>query len=164
MTTKKTASKVKKKASINFEWNFKQPNNKKKNKAKKELKKLSASGIILMIFCLGFGAVGGFFGVKVLTKNDCFILNGAEEITLELEKRYTDEGAKVVAFNKDISASVEIETNLNIDEDGKYYAEQVGTYYMVYKSNSIKYNSVFKIQKIRLITFVEASEGGNYEE
>lgn len=162
MATRKTASKTSKKASIDFNWNNK-PNKTQKNKAKKQLKKLSVGGIIALVLMLGVGAVGGFFGVKFLTRNDCFVLNGADEITIQLNDRYVDQGAKVVAFNKDVSKDVEIETNLKVDEDG-YYAEEVGTYYMVYKSKNIKYGSLIKVQKIRLITVVEASEGDNYEE
>lgn len=161
MATRKTASKTSKKATINFNWN--KPNKKETKKAEKQLKKLSIGGTLALILMLGFGAVGGFFGVKFLTRNDCFVLNGADEITIQLDDRYVDQGAKVVAFNRDESEDIEIETNLKVDENG-YYAEEVGTYYMVYKSKNIKYNSLFKVQKIRLITVVEASEGDNYEE
>jgi len=162
MATRKTASKTSKKASVEFNWNHK-PSKKQKNKAEKQLKKLSVGGILTLVLMLGIGAVGGFFGVKFLTRNDCFVLNGADEITIQLNDRYVDQGAKVVAFNKDVSEDVEIETNLKVDENG-YYAEEVGTYYMVYKSTNIKYGSLIKVQKIRLITVVEAGEGDNYEE
>ena len=163
MATRKTASKQSKKATINFDWDTNKPNKKTTKKINKNLKKLSASAILVATILLVVGAVGGFFGLKVLMRNDCFALNGNDEITLELGKTYTDEGAKVVAFGKDEKDKVIIETNLTINEDGTYSADEVGTYYMVYKVENLKYGKLFKVQKIRLITFVEVSEGSDYE-
>ncbi len=160
MATRKTASKTSKKATIDFDWQTEKPSKRKRNKAKKELKKLGAVAIVCAVVFLIVGAVGGFFGVKYLIKDDVFVLNGQDEITLELGKTYKDEGAKVIAFGKDESDKVEIETNLKIDDNGNYYADEAATYYMVYKVKNLKYGSIIKVQKIRLITFVEASEGG----
>ena len=52
----------------------------------------------------------------------------------------------------------QIETNLKKDKNGKYFAETEGTYYITYKVNNIKYGSIFKVQKIRLIHYVESTE------
>ncbi|MBR4999121.1 MAG: hypothetical protein IKY10_04490 [Clostridia bacterium] len=156
---KKTYGKTSKKATINFEWdNNKKPNKKTSKKVNKAMKKVSFAVICGAILLLAVGAVGGFFGVKFLTRNDCFQLIGKDEITLQLNETYTDEGAKIVAFGKDVSEDVVIETNLKQNNNGEFYAEEEGTYYIVYKSKSFKYNSVFKVQKIRLVTFVEATE------
>ena len=110
------------------------------------------------------GIAGGYLTTKILTKNDCFVLNGQDEQTLFISEEtgsqtYKDEGVKVIAFGIDDSDKVEIETNMKMNEDGEYYAEEVGTYYMIYTVKNIKYGSIFKIQRIRLITFVEESEG-----
>ena len=53
---------------------------------------------------------------------------------------------------------VYVETNLKQHQDGSYYAEEVGTYYIIYKVDDIKYGKIFTVQRIRLITFVEAEE------
>ena len=53
---------------------------------------------------------------------------------------------------------VNIETNLKKNEDGKYYADEIGTYYIAYTVDDLKYGSIFKVQKIRLINFVESAE------
>ena len=163
MATRKTASKQSKKATINFDWDTNKPNKKTTNKINKNLKKLSAGVILVAVMLLVVGTVGGFFGLKFVMRNDCFVLKGKDEITLELGKTYTDEGAKVIAFGKDDGDKVVIETNLTKNEDGSYTAEEVGTYYMVYKVENLKYGKLFKVQKIRLITFVEVSEGAEYE-
>jgi len=161
---KKTTSKISKKAELDFE--MKAPNKRTANKAKRKLKKLSAGVVFLAVVLLAIGAVGGYFGIQYVSKNDCFSIIGEEEITLEIGESYADEGVKVIAFGKDDSNKVEIETNLKKDENGAYYAQSEGTYYITYKVNNIKYGSIFKVQKIRLLHFVEPTEseelgGGN---
>ena len=71
---------------------------------------------------------------------------------------YDDKGVKVIAFGKDDSDKVMIETDLKRNADGSFYAEEEGTYYIKYTVDNIKYGSIFKIQKIRLIHFVEPTE------
>lgn len=77
---------------------------------------------------------------------------------MEIGETYLDEGVKVVAFGVDETDKVEIETNLKKDKDGAYFAQTEGTYYIKYTVNNIKYGSIFKVQKIRLIHFVEPTE------
>lgn len=159
MATRKTVGKTSKKATVDFNWDVNSKSNKRNGKkAGKQLKKLGAGAILGAVLLLIVGAVGGYFGVKVLTKKDCFELNGNDEITLQLGENYLDEGAKIISFGKDVSDDVTIETNLKENTDGTYCAEEEGTYYIVYKSNNFKYGTLFKVQKIRLITFVEATE------
>lgn len=158
MATRKTASKTSSRAEMNLDVNEKQAKRSGK-KLKKNLKKASIGAIILAVCLLVVGAVGGYFGVKFLTRNDCFEIIGQDELTLTLGENYADQSVKAVSCGKDVSEKVEIETNLKQTENGDYYADEVGTYYIVYKVNDVKYNSLFKVQKIRLITFVEPSEG-----
>lgn len=159
MATRKSVGKTSKKVSADFKWNSSGKDSKKKaKKAGKQLKKLSFGAILMAILLLGVGAVGGYFGVKIMTRNDCFVLNGQDEITLQIGESYVDEGVKIVSFGKDVSADVTVETNLKKNNDGEFYVEEEGTYYIVYKSNNFKYGTIFKVQKIRLITFVEATE------
>ena len=58
----------------------------------------------------------------------------------------------------DDNDKVNVETNLKQNANGGYYAEKEGTYYIKYTVDNIKYGSIFKIQKIRLIHFVEPTE------
>lgn len=159
MATRKTAGKTSKKATADFNWNSNVKTSKKTSKKiNKQLKKVSAGANMLALLLLVVGAVGGYFGVKLITKNDCFVLNGKDEITLQIGETYTDEGAKIVSFGKDVSEDVEIETNLKKNQDGSYFADEEGTFYITYKSTNFKYGTLFKVQKIRLITFVEPTE------
>ena len=165
MAGRKTTSKVSKKVEVDFDFN--KPSKKSTRKVKSKLKKLSMGTVCLAIFLLVVGVVGGYFGVQYLTKNDCFNIVGADEINLELGESYLDEGVDVVAFGIDESDKVEIDTNLKKDKFGAYYAETEGTYYIKYTVNNIKYGSIFKVQKIRLLHFVEPTEseelGGSNE-
>ncbi len=153
MATRKTASKQSKKVELNLSLDEK--TNKKVNK---ELKRTPFKTLLILFLVvligLGIGAVPAYF----LTRNDCFELIGTDEITLTLGESYADEGAKVVAFNKNDSKKVKTESNMEIDQNGNYTSNEVGTYYIVYTVDNLKYGSIFKIQKIRLITFVEPSD------
>lgn len=155
MAYKKSTSKVSKKVEVDL--NLKKPTKKTKSKAKKQLKKLSFGTICLSIFLLAVGIVGGYFGVKYITRNDCFYIIGEEEIFITLEEDYLDEGVKVVAFGVDDSKNVKVETNLKT-KNGKYCADSEGTYYIKYTIGNIKYGSIFKVQKIRLVHVVEPTE------
>lgn len=163
MATRKTTSKVSKKASVDLDIN--KPSKRTSKKVSKQLKKVSGGALFLAVLLLIGGAVGGYFGVKYLTKNDCFEFIGEDEITLTLDQTYTDEGVKVIAFGQDDSDKVEVKVDekLKQNTDGSYYATEEGTYYIIYTVNNLKYGSIFKIQKIRLITFVEPTESEEIE-
>lgn len=168
MAVKKTASKKSSKVKVDLDIDM--PSRKTYKRTKKNLKKVSVGALILSAILLVAGAVGGYFGVKYLTRNDCFEIIGKDEITLTLDEKYLDEGVKVVAFGKDEANKVKVTTNLKKNTDGSYYAESEGTYYITYTVDNLKYGTVFKVQKVRLITFVEPTEpeeienaGGNNE-
>lgn len=157
MAKKKTASKVKTKAEFNF--NVDENSSKStKRSAKKNIKKIGTSGIIAVVCLLLIGVVGGVFTLKYFTRNDCFNLLGKDEITLMIGETYVDDGIYAVSFGRDVSDKAYIETNLQMNDQGEYYADEIGTYYIVYKVDDIKCDKLFTIQRIRLITFVEASE------
>ena len=158
MATRKTAGKTSQKVTVDL--NVDKPSKKTSKKIGKQLKKVSPLTLFLAVVLLVVGAVGGFFGFKYLMKNDCFELIGKDEITLTLDETYIDEGVKVIAFGKDDSDKVEIETNLTRNEDGSYSAtnKEEGTYYIIYRVSNLKYGTIFKVQKIRLVNFVESAE------
>lgn len=159
MATRKNASKTSKKVDIGALADIKVSKKSKKN-AQKVAKKTPMRVLVLaFVFLLVGIAVGGgaWWGV---CRTDCFVLQGQEEVTLMLKESYADEGVKIVAFGKDVSTDVKIETNLQTDAEGHLFSEEVGTFYIIYKSNCFKYGKLFKVQKVRLVTFVEQSEGG----
>ena len=162
MAIRKNTSKVSKKVQADI--SIDKPSKRTTRKVKTKLKKLSAGTVFFVILLLVLGVVGGYFGVKYISRNDCFEIVGQDEITLEIgSEPYEDKGVKVVAFGVDETDKVQIETNLKKNSDGKYYAETEGTYYIKYTVDNIKYGSIFKVQKIRLIHFVEPTESEEVE-
>lgn len=167
----KEAKKVQTKAKINWGWDAPEDRNGKasrsaKKKANKTIKKLGFKAILIVLLVT---IIGGAIGTGVcwfLTRDDCFTIIGKDEITLTLRgdgeeinsfNSYYDESVKVVSFGRNVSDKVYIETNLKQNDDGSYYADEIGTYYIIYKVDDIKYGKIFTVQRIRLITFVEST-------
>lgn len=126
----------------------------------KAAKKMNGKSLAIVVVCfilaLAIGAGVCFF----LGRNDKFEFVGSEELSLALDETYADEGVSIKEFGFDISKKAVVNTNLKQNEQGEYYAEEAGTYYMIYTVKSLKFGFIYPIQKIRLITFVEPSEGG----
>ena len=158
MSTRKTASKTSNKAKLNINVNLNKSSKRTSKKINNSLKKASPLAMFLAIFLLIGGALGGFFACKILTKNDCFTIIGKDEVTLTVGENYKDEGVKIIAFGQDDSDKVKITTNLTKNEDGTYTSNSVGTYYITYTVDNLKYGTLFKIQKIRLISFEDPTE------
>lgn len=161
MAVKKKATKQSKKVTIDFSGLSDVEINKKTKQTAKVMAK--HSGAKIWAFALAFLLVGVCFGIGTwwfVCSNDCFEIVGQTNVVLTLDEKYVDETVKIVAFGKDESHEFVIETNLEQDQEGKYYATEVGTYYIKYKATNWKYGKLFKIEKVRIITFVEASEGG----
>lgn len=125
----------------------------------KAAKKMNGKSVAIVLVCfilaLAIGAGVCFF----LGRNDKFEFVGSEELSLTLAETYVDEGVSIKEFGFDISKKATVKTNLKQNEKGEYYAEEAGTYYMIYSVKSIKFGTIYPTQKIRLITFVEPSEG-----
>ncbi len=156
MAVKKNATKTSKRAQSGLE---KVTLTEKETKQiKKRAKKVSVKAWLFAILFLILGVAGGAGAWWIVCRNDCFELAGEEEICLTTDEKYVDDGVKIIAFGKDFSTDFTIETNLKIDSDGKYYSDEVGTFYIKYKSQNFKYKTLFKVEKVRLVTFVEPSE------
>ena len=95
-------------------------------------------------------------------KNDRFDILGEEHVYLSLQSgdKYVDEGVDICEFGINISDKALIETDLEKDSDGNYYAETAGDYYISYTVKSLKFGLVYPIRKIRLVSVIGSSEGG----
>ncbi|MBQ7880730.1 MAG: hypothetical protein IJ358_02695 [Clostridia bacterium] len=183
----KDAKKTKTKAKINWGWDAPEnrqggkatrSSSKKVNVtddisitvSKRSRRRKSSLGFKAILIILLVTIIGGAIGVGacwIVSRDDCFKIVGNEEITLTLRTEgeeintrnsYYDEGVKVVSFGRDISNKVTIETDLKQNEDGSFTADEIGTYYIIYKVDDIKYGKIFTVERIRLITFVEGQE------
>ena len=169
----KETKKVQRKAKINWGWDAPESRDgkasrstKSKNVKTPNVKKLGFKGILIILIVTIIGVAVGAGVCFVISPNDCFDMIGKDEITLTLrneneeiskQNSYYDEGVKIVSFGRDISDKVYIMTDLKQNEDGSYYADQAGTYYIIYRVKDIKYGKIFNIQRIRLVTFVEGT-------
>ena len=165
MATKKTASKTSSKAKLNINFDEqvttnskRKPTKRTQKKVEKSIKKVGFSALVFALLFLIIGAGAGWFATKMICKNDCFEIVGMDEISIEIGTNYVDQGVKIIAFGKDEKDSVSIETNLTKNVDGSLTSPEEGTFYIKYKSDCFKYGKLFKVEKIRLISFVEPSE------
>lgn len=167
----KETKKIQTKAKINWGWDAPEERNGKatratKRKANRSIKKLGIKAILIILLVTIIGAAIGAGVCWYLSLDDEFVIIGKDEITLTLKSEnemwginncYHDEGVKVVSFGRDVSDKVHIETDLKQNLDGSYYADEIGTYYIIYKVDDIKYGKISTVQRIRLITFVEST-------
>ena len=160
MAVRKKATKTSKKAESGISVSDIEVTSKTKKNAEKALKNAGAKVLLCVFIFLIVGIVVGAGAWWFVCKDDCFELIGNDEIVLTLDEEYVDDGVNIIAFGQDESDSVVIETNLSVNDAGNYYSDEIGTFYITYKSECFKYGKLFKVQKVRLVTFVEVSEGG----
>ena len=173
----KDAKKVQTKAKINWGWDAPEDregkatrSTKSKRSNTRKIKRLGLKAILIILLVTIIGGAIGVGACWFVCRDDCFDIMGQDELTLpmtvinyingeavEIPTSYVDEGVKVVSFGRDISKDVYIETDLKKNQDGSYYADEIGTYYIIYKTNDIKYGKIFTVERIRLITFVEGT-------
>lgn len=165
--------KVKTKAKINWGWDAPEERKGKATRSTKsnrsvsrKIKNFGGKALLILLLVTLIGGAIGIGACWFVSRDDCFDIVGKDEITLTIKAEdeqisennsYYDEGVKVVSFGRDVEDTIYIETNLKQNEDGSYYSDEVGTYYIIYKSNDIKYGKIFMVQRIRLITFVEST-------
>ena len=103
---------------------------------KKKIKKSNLAKCAVVFLSLGIliGSLLWFF----ICRNDKFDLVGQDQIVLQLGDIYYDESVSIVAFGKDISSEVVIETDLIQNNSNGFYAQEAGTYYIKYISNNFK--------------------------
>lgn len=158
-----TVKKSSHRAGVNFptgseDITYKKPKKRQINKAKKMVKGVGVKGWLIAFLVLLIGAGAGVGSYFLVCKNDDFKLLGKEELIITTAEKYVDEGVSIIAFGKDISSEVKIDTDMKQDSNGNFYSDVIGTHYITYYTTELKYGSIFKVQKIRLVTVVEASE------
>ena len=107
----------------------------------KVVKKVHTTTLVLALLFLIIGAVIGVVGSWFITKNDKFVLNGEKTITLAVGESYTEQGATVISFGKDVSDKVVIsgdELDTSID----------GEYQLVYKIDDFRYKDYQLVRTI----------------
>lgn len=150
---------------------------KKVTKEVTKIVKKNNTAAILGLACLIAGALGGFVGYKIFTKNDTFEMNeyvyenqmknvnnetakdlypdlGNETAVLFVNEAYKEAGTTCISFNQDITS--EVVTTYYYREDISHDYTKVnsvdtsisGYYYAVYNVENFKYSGVDLIRNI----------------
>ena len=112
--------------------------------AESAVKKTHPATIFLAILFFLIGCAGGVFVSIQLTKNDRFDLNGEKVIRLEEGASYTEQGATVVSFGKDISAKVVY----GGDAESLKGSLEEGIYQIVYTIDDLRWGDY---QRVRVV-------------
>ena len=110
----------------------------RKYKLKNKHKKI----IIIAIIVLGIIALTTFIACIVLTPK--LYLTSNKDMTIEINKGYTEPGYKSYVLNKDITNNVEVSNNIN--------PKKIGSYQVNYK---IKY-LIFDVKKTRTVKVIDS--------
>ena len=120
----------------------------KKSKVEKVVEKHRKKhpiAFLLVALFLVLGALGGYFTLKYLTKDDVFKILGEQTVVLNVGENFIDDGVKIVAFGKDISDNVKIEIDENFDKN------VAGRYYVKYTVDNLRFKGVIKYRYIDVV-------------
>ena len=134
-----------------------QAKRKAKRKIKSKAKRISAASYVIWVLALILGLALGAFACHYLCRNDGFELKGKSEYTLEVggdgsSMIYTDKGANVISFGKDISKKVKVSTSLEELGDGEYKIDtsKEGVYYIIYTVDDVRFGDIKRVRTIRV--------------
>ena len=134
---------------------------KAKSKAKRTAKKISALSYVIWAIALVGGIALGAVSCAFVCRNDGFRLNGKAEYTLTVgqeENVYSDKGAQVISFGRDISKDVKVSTNLKELGDGEYEIDtsDEGVYYIIYTVDDVRFGDIKRVRTFRVVGGTEA--------
>jgi len=141
-----------------------------KRAAKKLFKKIPTAVKVLMVLFLLAGMAGGYFAVKLVSKNDHFELVGQKTYSIEAGTPFTyhEEGVDAVCFGRDVSGKLKVETTLQKDAAGNYIipTDEEGVYTITYTIDCLKFgkhNPNGQIKRIRTFSVSVSEEDGQGE-
>lgn len=127
---------------------------KTKRTAKKKIKRIHPLSFVVWILALAMGIGAGVGTCAFICRNDGFEIIGKREITVQTQEgkvyEYTDKGAQVISFGKDISDRVKVDTNMTELDDGLYSfdASKEGFYYIVYTVDDVRFGDIRRVRTI----------------
>ena len=112
-----------------------------KRSAARAAKKFHPLTLFLALLFLAAGIAAGIFLSRHLTRNDCFELNGARVVKIEVGGTFADEGAKVLSFGRDISSKVQ--TGGDVPD-----VNTEGVYQIVYTVDDIRWGDYRRVRVV----------------
>ena len=79
-----------------------------RNAAEKAVRKTHAATVVLSVLFLLVGIAAGVAACVFITRNDKFELNGEKEVRIAVGGSFSDPGATVFSFGRDLSESVQV--------------------------------------------------------
>lgn len=119
-----------------------------KKTIKKQAKKIPVAVWLPVILCFALGVLAGYLVYGYVTKNDKFVLNGEQNVTINVGDKYTEEFVTAIHFGKDCSNDVQISGVVDTTKTGKYVIS--------YTLNNFRYRNVVRY---RYVTVVENGHG-----
>lgn len=134
---------------------------------KKAIKKVHILTKLTIVMCLVLGILIGFVLCSWISRGDCFRLKGTTSFSIDVgvdggRYLYTEEGAEAICFGQDVSGTLQVETTLKKDSQGRYVipTNKEGVYTITYTVDCLKFGEHAPggaIKRVRVFT-VTASE------
>ena len=142
----------------------KKAKSKVKRKARSTAKRISAVSYVIWALALICGIAVGAVSCMFVCRNDCFKLRGKSEYVLTVGQEnniYTDKGAQVISFGRDISRDVKVSTNLLEVGDGEYEIDtsEEGVYYIIYTVDDVRFGEIKRVRTFRVVAGETEAEG-----
>lgn len=141
-----------------------------RRRTKSSIKRLHTATKVLVVLFLAIGLAAGYFACTFVSKNDRFVLVGDTAFSIDVGAAYTytEQGAEVVCFGRDVSDKLIVETELEKDANGNYIipTDEEGVYTITYTVADTLLTSKFNkgengvIKRIRTFTVNAAEEDG----
>lgn len=137
-----------------------------KKSAKKAIRKTHPATLLTAVLCLVLGIAAGVFFALYVSKNDRFSLVGESSYSVSMGAPFTyrEEGVEAVAFGRDVSDRVRVETTLEKDAAGNYVipTDKAGVYTITYTADCFKFGEKSpngEVKRIRTFTVSITGEG-----
>ena len=162
LTTREEKTKLNYPSKSSGGWGNNSKNSRNAKKAlKSSFKQFGIIGAIVLVVVLAFGVLLGSMASHYASANDGFTMVGDRYVQRFVGQKYEDEGVKAIEYGIDVSDKVE--------KSGSFYTElengtsqEEGSFYIVYKINTIKFGKLTSVELTRVVTFVSPSESDDF--